>query len=104
MTEFTNPIYKFEFADPILFRRVYDFKMPDSFANEYWTPLDSDKKEIIKYQTRNTLVYNMALTYLKQEDAIASYYRVIIRGANTADAFKVAAYNIGNFFEIFGIM
>ena len=44
-----NSIYKFEFADPITFKRVYDFKMPSSFANEYWTPLDSDKKEIVKY-------------------------------------------------------
>ncbi len=99
-----NPIYKFEFADPILFRRVYDFKMPNSFANEYWTPLDSDKKEIIKYQTRNTLVYNMALTYCRQEDAFNSYYCVIIRGVNNRDAFKVAAYNIGVFLETFDIM
>lgn len=99
-----NPIYKFAFADPIIFKRVYDFKMPSSFANEYWTPLDSDKKEIVKYQTRNTLVYNMALTYLKQEGVFNSYYCVIIRGANTLDGFKVMAYNISDFLEIFGIM
>lgn len=104
MAEFTNPIYKFEFAEPIFFRRVYDFKFPDSFANYHWTPLDSDEKEITKYQTKNTLVQNIILTYFSQEDALNSYYRVSIRGANTADVFKVAAYNIGNFFEMFGIM
>ena len=104
MAKFRNPIYKFEFADPIVFRRVYDFKFSDSFANYHWTPLDSDKIEIAKYQTKNTLVQNMILTYFSQEDALNSYYRVTIRGANTADVFKVAAYNIGNFFEIFGIM
>ena len=104
MADFKNPTYKFEFADPILFRRVYDFKMPDSFANYYWTPLDSDKTEITKYQTKNTLVQNITLTYFSQEDALNSYYRVSIRGANTADVFKVTAYNIGSFFEIFGIM
>ena len=48
MAKFTNPIYRFEFADPILFRRVYDFKIYSSFANEYWSPLDSDKKEVTK--------------------------------------------------------
>ena len=104
MAKFTNPIYKFEFADPILFRRVYDFKMPDSFANYHWTPLDSKETEITKYQTKNTLVQNITLTYFPQEDVLYSYYRVSMRGANTADVFKVAAYNIGNFFEILGIM
>ena len=104
MAEFTNPIYKFEFADPILFRRVYDFKMPDSFANYHWTPLDSDKTEITKYQTKNTLVQNMTLTYFFQEDALNSYYRVLMRGANTADVFKVSPYNIGNLLKIFGII
>lgn len=99
-----NPTYKFKFANPIIFRRVYDFKMPNSFANEYWTPLDSDKKEIIRYQTRNTLVCNMALTYYRQEDVFNSYYCVIIRGANTSDGFKIMAYNIDNFLEIFDIM
>ena len=104
MAKFTNPIYKFEFADPILFRRVYDFKFPDSFANYHWTPLDSDEKEITKYQTKNTLVQNIILTYFSQEDALYSYYRVSMRGVNTADVFKVAPYNIGNLLEIFGIM
>ena len=104
MAEFKNSTYKFKFTNPILFRRVYDFKMPDSFANYHWTPIDSDKTEITKYQTKNTLVQNITLTYFSQEEALNSYYRVSIRGANTADVFKVAAYNIGNFFEIFGIM
>ena len=104
MANFTNPIYKFEFADPILFRRVYDFKMPDSFANYHWTPLDSKETEITKYQTKNTLVQNITLTYFPQEDVLYSYYRVSMRGANTADVFKVAPYNIGNLLEIFGIM
>lgn len=99
-----NPTYKFEFADPILFRRVYDFKMPDSFANYHWTPLDSDKTEITKYQTKNTLVQNITLTYFFQEDALYSYYRVSMRGVNTADVFKVAPYNISNLLETFSIM
>ena len=104
MAKFTNPIYKFEFADPILFRRVYDFKMPDSFANYHWTPLDSDKTEITKYQTKNTFVQNITLTYFSQEDALYSYYRVSMRGANTADVFKVDPYDISNLLEIFNIM
>ena len=104
MAEFKNPTYTFKFTDPILFRRVYDFKMPDSFANYHWTPLDSEETEIIKYQTKNTLVQNMTLTYFKQEEALYSYYRVSIRGATTADVFKVSPYNIGNLLGIFGIM
>ena len=104
MAKFTNPIYKYEFADPILFRRVYDCKRPDSFANYHWTPLDSEETEIIKYHTKNTLVQNMTLTYFEQEEALNSYYRVSIRGANAADVFKVSPYNIGNLLKIFGIM
>ena len=104
MAEFKNPTYKFKFANPVLFRRVYDFKMPGSFANYHWTPLDSEETEITKYQTKNTLVQNITLTYFSQEDALNSYYRVSMRGANTADVFKVAPYNIGNLLKIFGVI
>ena len=104
MAEFTNRTYKFKFDNPVLFKRVYDFKMPDSFANYHWTPLDSDKTEITKYQTKNTLVQNITLTYFSQEGALNSYYRVSMRGANTADVFKVAPYNISNLLEIFSII
>ena len=103
MAKFTNPIYKFEFADPILFRRVYDFKIYSS-ANEYWSPPDSDEKEFAKYQTKDTLVYDMSLTYRQQKSKINSYYYVTLRGANTCDAFKVSVYSISNVLEIFGIM
>lgn len=104
MAEFRNPTYKFKFTDPILFRRVYDFKIYSSFANEYWSPLDSDKKEITKYQTKNTLVYDMTLAYRQQESKINSYYYVTLRGANTCDAFKVSVYSISDLLEIFDIM
>lgn len=99
-----NPVYKFTFTNPVIFKRIYDFKIPDSFANHYWNPFDSDELEVIKYPTKNTLVYDMAMTYYPQEDTLNSYYRVSIRGATTADVFKVAAYNIGYFLEIFDIM
>lgn len=104
MAEFKNPTYKFKFANPILFRRVYDFKIYSSFANEYWSPLDSDKKEVAKYQTKNTLVYDMTLAYCQQESKINSYYYVTLRGANTCDAFKVSVYSISDLLEIFDIM
>ena len=104
MAEFRNPTYKFKFANPILFRRVYDFKIYSSFANEYWSPLDSDKKEVAKYQTKNTLVYDMNLTYRQQKSKINSYYYVTLRGANTCDAFKVSAYSIGYLLEMFDIV
>lgn len=104
MANIVNSIYKFTFTNPIIFKRVYDFKMPDSFANHYWSPFDSDETEVIKYPTKNTLVQSMALTYYPQEEALNSYYRVSIRGANTVDIFKVAAHNIGNFLEIFNII
>lgn len=104
MAEFRNPTYKFKFANPILFRRVYDFKIYSSFANEHWSPLDSNKKEITKYQTKDTLVYDMSLTYRQQKSKINSYYYVTLRGANTRDAFKVSVYSISNLLEIFGIM
>ena len=104
MAEFRNPTYKFKFANPILFRRVYDFKIYSSFANKYWSPLDSDKKEVAKYQTKNTLVYDMTLTYHQQENKINSYYYVILRSYNNCDTFKVSAYDISNLLEIFSIM
>ena len=99
-----NPTYKFKFANPILFRRVYDFKIYSSFANEHWSPFDSDEKEVAKYQTKNTLVYDMTLAYRQQESKINCYYYVTLRGANTCDAFKVSAYSISSLLEIFGIM
>ena len=103
MAEFKNSTYKFKFTDPILFRRVYDFKIYSS-ANEYWSPSDSDEKEFAKYQTKDTLVYDMSLIYRQQKSKINSYYYVTLRGANTCDAFKVSAYSISNLLEIFGIM
>lgn len=104
MAEFRNPTYKFKFANPILFRRVYDFKIYSFFANEYWSPLDSDKKEVAKYQTKNTLVYDMTLAYRQQESKINSYYYVTLRGANTYDAFKVSVHSIGCLLEMFDIV
>ncbi len=104
MTEFKNPTYTFKFTDPVLFKRVYDFKIYSSFANKYWSPLDSDEKEVAKYLTKNTLVYDMTLTYCQQENKINSYYYVTLRGANTCDAFKVSVYSISNLLEIFGII
>ena len=104
MAEFTNPIYKFEFANPVLFKRVYNFKIDNSFSNEYWSPSDSDEKEFAKYQTKDTLVYDMSLIYRQQKSKINSYYYVTLRGANTCDAFKVSAYDISNLLKIFGIM
>lgn len=100
MAEFRNPIYKFKFADPILFRRVYDFKTYSPSANEYWFPIDSDKKEVAIYQTKNTLVYDMTL----KESMLNSYYYVTIRGANTCDAFKVLAKNISCLLKMFDIV
>ena len=104
MAEFKNPTYKFKFANPVLFKRVYNFKIYNSFSNEYWSPSDSDEKEVAKYQTKNTLVYDMTLTYRQQENKINSYYYVSLRGGNTYDTFKVSAYDISNLLEIFGIM
>lgn len=104
MAEFKNSTYKFNFTDPILFKRVYNFKIDNSFSNEYWYPSDSDEKEVAKYQTKDTLVYNMTLTYHQQESKTNSYYFIILRSDNNCDTFKVSAYDIGNFFEVFGIM
>ena len=104
MADFKNPTYKFKFANPILFRRVYNFKIYNSFSNEHWYPSDSDKKEVAKYQTKDTLVYNMTLIYRQQENKINSYYYVTLRGGNTCDTFKVSARDISNLLEIFGIM
>ena len=104
MAEFRNPTYKFEFADPILFKRVYNFKIDNSLTNEYWSPSDSDEKEFAKYQTKDTLVYDMSLIYRQQKSKINSYYYVTLRGVNTCDAFKVSVYSISNLLEIFGIM
>ena len=104
MAEFKNPIYKLEFADPVLFKRVYNFKIDNSLTNEYWSPSDSDEKEVAKYQTKDTLVYDMSLTYRQQENKINSYYYIVLRGSNTCDTFKVSAYDISNLLEIFGIM
>ena len=104
MAKFTNPTYKFKFANPVLFKRVYNFKIDNSLTNEYWFPSDSNEKAVAKYLTKDTQVYNMTLIYYQQEDALNSYYRVSMRGANTADVFKVALYNISNLLEIFGIM
>ena len=104
MTEFKNPTYKFKFANPVLFKRVYNFKVYSSFANEYWSPLDSDKKEVAKHQTKNTLVYDMTLTYRQQKSKINSYYYVTLRGANTCDAFKVSVYSISCLLKMFDIV
>ena len=104
MAEFKNPTYKFKFTDPILFRRVYNFKIDNSFSNEYWSPSDSGEKEVAKYQTKDTLVYNMILTYHQQESKINSYYYITLRSDNNCDAFKVSAYDISNFLEKFSIM
>ena len=104
MAEFTNPTYKFKFANPVLFKRVYNFKIDNSFSNEYWSPSDSDEKEVAKYLTKDTLVYNMTLIYHQRESKINSYYYIILRSDNNCDTFKVSAYDIGNLLEIFGIM
>ena len=104
MTDFKNPTYKFKFVDPILFKRVYNFKIDNSFSNEYWFPSDSDEKEVAKYLTKDTLVYDMALTYCQQENKINSYYYIILRSDNNCDTFKVSAYDISNLLEIFSIM
>lgn len=104
MANSVNQIYKFIFTKPIIFKRVYDFKRPDSFANHHWIPSDSDEIEVIEYPTKNTLVQKIVMIYHPQEEALNSYYRVSIRGANTTDVFKVAAYNINDFLEIFNIM
>ena len=104
MAKFTNPIYKFEFADPILFRRVYDFKIYNSFSNEYWSPSDSGEKEVAKYLTKDTLVYNMTLVYHQRESKINSYYYIILRSDNNCDTFKVSAYDISYLLKIFNIM
>ena len=104
MAEFKNPTYKFKFTNSVLFRRVYNFKIYNSFSNEHWYPSDSDKKEVAKYQTKDTLVYNMTLIYRQQENKINSYYYVTLRGGNTCDTFKVSARDISNLLEIFGIM
>lgn len=104
MAEFKNPTYKFKFTNPVLFRRVYNFKIYNSFSNEHWYPSDSDKKEVAKYQTKDTLVYNMTLIYRQQENKINYYYYVPLRGGNTCDTFKVSARDISNLLEIFGIM
>ena len=104
MAKFTIPIYKFEFADPILFRRVYDFKIYNSFSNEYWSPSDSGEKEVAKYLTKDTLVYNMTLVYHQRESKINSYYYIVLRSDNNCDTFKVSAYDISNLLKIFGIM
>ena len=104
MAEFKNPTYKFKFANPTLFRRVYDFKIYSSFANYHWSPLDSNEKEVAKYLTKDTLVYDMTLTYCQQENKINSYYCVTLRGANTCDAFKVSVYSISDLLEIFDIV
>ena len=102
MTDFKNPTYKFKFVDPILFKRVYNFKIDNSFSNEYWFPSDSDEKEIAKYLTKDTLVYDMTLIYHQQK--INSYYYIILRSDNNCDTFKVSAYDISNLLEMFSIM
>ena len=104
MAEFTNPTYKFKFADPILFKRVYNFKIDNSFSNEYWFPSDSDEKEVAKYLTKDTLVYDMTLIYHQHESKINSYYYIVLRSDNNCDTFKVSAYDISNLLEIFNIM
>ena len=104
MAEFKNPTYKFKFTDPILFRRVYNFKIDNSLTNEYWSPSDSGEKEVAKYLTKDTLVYNMTLVYHQRESKINSYYYIILRSDNNCDTFKVSAYDISNLLEIFNIM
>ena len=104
MTDFKNPTYKFKFVDPILFKRVYNFKIYNSFSNEHWYPSDSDEKEVAKYQTKDTLVYDMTLIYHQQENKINSYYYIILRSDNNCDTFKVSAYDISNLLEIFNIV
>ena len=104
MAEFKNPTYKFKFANPILFKRVYNFKIDNSLTNEYWSPSDSDEKEVAKYLTKDTLVYNMTLIYHQRESKINSYYYIILRSDNNCDTFKVSAYDISNLLEIFSIM
>ena len=104
MAEFTNPTYKFKFANPVLFKRVYNFKIDNSLTNEYWSPSDSDEKAVAKYLTKDTLVYNMTLTYHQQKSKINSYYYIVLRSDNNCDTFKVSAYDISNLLEIFNIM
>ena len=104
MAEFTNPTYKFKFANPVLFKRVYNFKIDNSFSNEYWSPSDSDEKAVAKYLTKDTLVYNMTLIYHQRESKINSYYYIILRSDNNCDTFKVSAYDISNLLEIFSII
>ena len=104
MAEFKNPTYKFKFTDPILFKRVYNFKIDNSFSNEYWSPSDSDEKEVAKYLTKDTLVYNMTLIYHQRESKINSYYYIILRSDNNCDTFKVSAYDISYLLKIFNIM
>lgn len=104
MADFKNPTYKFKFIDPILFRRVYNFKIDNSFSNEHWYPSDSGEKEVAKYQTKDTLVYNMTLIYHQQENKINSYYYIILRSDNNCDTFKVSAYDISCLLEMFNIV
>ena len=104
MAEFKNPTYKFKFTDPVLFKRVYNFKIDNSFSNEYWFPSDSDEKEVAKYLTKDTLVYNMTLIYHQRESKINSYYYIILRSDNNCDTFKVSAYDISNLLEMFGVI
>ena len=104
MAEFKNPTYKFKFANPVLFKRVYNFKIDNSFSNEYWSPSDSDEKAVAKYLTKDTLVYNMTLIYHQQESKINSYYYIILRSDNNCDTFKVSAYDISCLLEMFNIV
>ena len=104
MAEFKNPTYKFKLANPVLFKRVYNFKIDNSFSNEHWYPSDSDEKTVAKYQTKDTLVYNMTLIYHQRESKINSYYYIILRSDNNCDTFKVSAYDISNLLEIFGVI
>ena len=104
MAEVKNPTYKFKFANPVLFKRVYNFKIDNSFSNEYWSPSDSDEKAVAKYLTKDTLVYNMTLIYHQRESKINSYYYIILRSDNNCDTFKVSAYDISNLLEIFSII
>ena len=102
MTE--NTIYRFTFDKPVEFRRVYNFLSPFEPANNSWIPQDSSEFYVAEYQTKNTLVYDMSLTYRQQKSKINSYYYVTLRGTNTCDTFKVSAYDISNLLEIFSIM
>ena len=104
MAEFKNPTYKFNFTDPVLFRRVYNFKIYNSFSNEHWYPSDSGEEEVAKYQTKDTLVYNMTLIYHQQENEINSYYFIILRSDNNCETVKVSADDISNLLEIFDVM